>query len=631
MRKKALGKSMKRVRQVVLNTLSEGTEGLQVPVSKPMVKLMTLLAMQPMVAGVEMNQVELKALEIKYEYFDFFVEHKFFMIFYALFFIFIGIGIGFFINKALYNEKVVQVARWTMREFQRLRRRREIALVDDWDPMNQEFKQFRVLADARDADSGEEFFRETETGLAKYVRPHRQARERLKVEELDPLDASMLLDPDFFPEYAQEDAEEEGGTIDHEVVDAQIQTDVSSFPDHRGPEPGIPHETMELPGSPAEPPDQLPDLPMLGLDWNDFDVAENHFPLRQRERALNSKSGPNLCIFIAFYFQMCFSPQRRVLFRHFNFQKCCEHAVFSVSECSGHAPAIAQTRAGNECLWSPLRPCKRLGMATDRCRAGCRLNELRTAVSVLQAKMRNQEELLMDLEERVATRDSGAHERLRVVEASMAALRSRMMVDMMHPEETLEAKNFPRAKATKGRHEHSPRSLKEAQDPFEEKQLSQLSEKQLAKDVQSEKLLDAQLEKRLVALEATEDALKCLRSDLNRVVSIAKANGSRLQALEAKEEPNSRIFSCVEGAAQVATRAFASLDSSVKSMELQVSSITASLTACGEEQQRQAMELKQLGHQVARLETSGASQATDVGSQLLKGVVTCQREMQKSV
>lgn len=214
----------------------------------------------------------------------------------------------------------------------------------------------------------------------------------------------------------------------------------------------------------------------------------------------------------------------------------------------------------------------------------------------------------MDLEERVATRDSGAHERLRVVEASMAALRSRMMVDMMHPEETLEAKNFPRAKATKGRHEHSPRSLKEAQDPFEEKQLSQLSEKQLAKDVQSEKLLDAQLEKRLVALEATEDALKCLRSDLNRVVSIAKANGSRLQALEAKEEPNSRIFSCVEGAAQVATRAFASLDSSVKSMELQVSSITASLTACGEEQQRQAMELKQLGHQVARLETSGASQ-----------------------
>lgn len=220
-------------------------------------------------------------------------------------------------------------------------------------------------------------------------------------------------------------------------------------------------------------------------------------------------------------------------------------------------------------------------MATDRCRAGCReLRELRSAVSALQAKMQNQEGLLMDLEERVATRDSGAHERLRVVEASMAALRSRIdLVDMMHPEETLEAKNFP--KTTKARD---------------------------ARDVESEKLLDAQLEKRLVALEAgTEDA-KCLRSDLNRVVSIAKANGSRLQALEAKEEPNSRIFSCVEGAAQVATRAFASLDSSVKSMELQVSSITASLTACGEEQQRQAMELKQLGHQVARLETSGASQ-----------------------
>ena len=32
--------------------------------------------------------------------------------------------------------------------------------------------------------------------------------------------------------------------------------------------------------------------------------------------------------FVHFYFQMCFAPQRRALFRHLNFQKCSEHDVF---------------------------------------------------------------------------------------------------------------------------------------------------------------------------------------------------------------------------------------------------------------------------------------------------------------
>ena len=38
-----------------------------------------------------------------------------------------------------------------------------------------------------------------------------------------------------------------------------------------------------------------------------------------------SKSGPNLVCFVRFYFEMCFSPQLRALFRHLNFQKCSEH------------------------------------------------------------------------------------------------------------------------------------------------------------------------------------------------------------------------------------------------------------------------------------------------------------------
>ena len=189
MRKKALSKNMKVVRQVMLNTLSDGAEGLQAQVSKPMVKLMTLLAMQPMVDGFNAEMVELKVLEVKYVYLDFFMDNKVFVVFYTLAFVFIGVCIGYFIHKVVYIEKVVYMTQWSMRMLRRLHRRRELALVDDWDPMNHELKQLRVLADARDADSGEEFFRETETGLAKYVRPRFEARRRLKVEELDPLEA----------------------------------------------------------------------------------------------------------------------------------------------------------------------------------------------------------------------------------------------------------------------------------------------------------------------------------------------------------------------------------------------------------------------------------------------------------
>jgi len=41
-----------------------------------------------------------------------------------------------------------------------------------------------------------------------------------------------------------------------------------------------------------------------------------------------SKSGPNMVCFVHFDFEMCFTPQRRALFRHLNFQKCSEHGVF---------------------------------------------------------------------------------------------------------------------------------------------------------------------------------------------------------------------------------------------------------------------------------------------------------------
>ena len=41
-----------------------------------------------------------------------------------------------------------------------------------------------------------------------------------------------------------------------------------------------------------------------------------------------SKSGPNMVFFVHFDLDMCFAPQRRALFRHLHFQKRSEHGVF---------------------------------------------------------------------------------------------------------------------------------------------------------------------------------------------------------------------------------------------------------------------------------------------------------------
>ena len=48
-----------------------------------------------------------------------------------------------------------------------------------------------------------------------------------------------------------------------------------------------------------------------------------------------SKSGPRMVCFAHFGFEMCFAPQQRALFRHLNFQKCCEDlwSVLSILTC----------------------------------------------------------------------------------------------------------------------------------------------------------------------------------------------------------------------------------------------------------------------------------------------------------
>ena len=46
------------------------------------------------------------------------------------------------------------------------------------------------------------------------------------------------------------------------------------------------------------------------------------------ESTSNRQKVARTCGNFTFYFQMCFAPQRRALFRHLNFQKWSEHGVF---------------------------------------------------------------------------------------------------------------------------------------------------------------------------------------------------------------------------------------------------------------------------------------------------------------
>jgi len=65
-------------------------------------------------------------------------------------------------------------------------------------------------------------------------------------------------------------------------------------------------------------------------------------------QTLSGKSGPSMVCFVHFDFEMCFAPQRRTLFRHLNFKKCSECAVFL-------AFSLANVlRATTACNFSPL-------------------------------------------------------------------------------------------------------------------------------------------------------------------------------------------------------------------------------------------------------------------------------------
>ena len=104
LRKKAMVKNMKVVRNVMLNTLTDSGEGLPVPLSTNMVKVITLLAMQPMVAGMDINNIKDKTnaglVAVQYTYLEIFYDFPVFMAAYAVFFVILGMWVGYHFTKS---------------------------------------------------------------------------------------------------------------------------------------------------------------------------------------------------------------------------------------------------------------------------------------------------------------------------------------------------------------------------------------------------------------------------------------------------------------------------------------------------------------------------------------------------
>ena len=97
--------------------------------------------------------------------------------------------------------------------------------------------------------------------------------------------------------------------------------------------------------------------------------AELLAPARKND-ARTSKSGAIMWCFEHFHFKMCFAPQRRSLFQHLNFEKCCEPTVF----CTHFDIEMCFAPQHRSCFqylnWQELRTCGIVTILTSKC-ASC--------------------------------------------------------------------------------------------------------------------------------------------------------------------------------------------------------------------------------------------------------------------
>ena len=80
-----------------------------------------------------------------------------------------------------------------------------------------------------------------------------------------------------------------------------------------------------------------------------------------------SKSGPNMRWFVDFDFQMCFSPQRRAIFRHQNFKKCSRTVSFLTFSLPHVLFATAACNFSTSELQKVVQTCGVLYIFTSKC------------------------------------------------------------------------------------------------------------------------------------------------------------------------------------------------------------------------------------------------------------------------
>ena len=288
MQRKMLGSNMKVVRRIMLETLSNGTSDFKPKLATPLVKALTLLALQPMAKGMRPDDLDAQAIVAK-GYLDFFMENYEFMIVYVVFFFFAGIMVGFFVSKLFPAEHVTAAMTWFRKWIKMYlpKGHRHLCYVDDWDPELHELRKYRVLDSPKDAWSGEEYFRETgDQGLARYVRPARQVRLRLGIAEMDPLEMYQLMDENMDEEHGEEETLERDTSMEVDEVCEQ------PGPEQGQREPSVARSTVTLPGSPHENPyefrgaesnDPGP-IPPVGVDWDRLDNILQYLPRLQAQR-----------------------------------------------------------------------------------------------------------------------------------------------------------------------------------------------------------------------------------------------------------------------------------------------------------------------------------------------------------
>ena len=80
-----------------------------------------------------------------------------------------------------------------------------------------------------------------------------------------------------------------------------------------------------------------------------------------------SKSGPELTCFVHFHLKMCFSPQRRAIFRHLNFKKWSETEMFCTFSLENVLLATAACNFSTSQLQKVLRTPQLFSIFTSKC------------------------------------------------------------------------------------------------------------------------------------------------------------------------------------------------------------------------------------------------------------------------